>query len=45
MFGFGAGAGRSMESVLSDASQALSGLSRYAGLVVAPTIERPFKHV
>lgn len=40
-----AGAGRSMESVLSDASQALSGLSRYAGLVVAPTTERPFKHV
>lgn len=40
-----AGAGRSMESVLADASQALSGLSRYAGLVVAPTLERPFKHV
>ena len=40
-----AGAGRSMESVLSDASQSLSGLSRYAGLVVAPTVERPFRHV
>lgn len=40
-----AGAGRSMESVLADASQALSGLSRYAGLVVAPTVDRPFKHI
>jgi heat-inducible transcriptional repressor len=40
-----AGAGRSMESVLNDASQALSGLSHYAGLVVAPTVDRPFKHI
>jgi heat-inducible transcriptional repressor len=40
-----AGAGRSMESVLADASQALSGLTRYAGLVVAPTVERPFRHI
>ena len=40
-----AGSGRSMEAVLADASEALSGLSRYAGLVVAPTVDRPFKHV
>jgi heat-inducible transcriptional repressor len=40
-----AGAGRSMESVLADASEALAGLSRSAGIVVAPTLERPFKHV
>ena len=31
--------------MLSDASSALSGLSRYAGLVVAPKTERPFKQV
>ncbi len=40
-----AGAGRSVEAVLSDASSALSGLSRYAGLVLAPKSERPFKQV
>lgn len=40
-----AGSGRSMESMLSDASNALSGLSRCAGLVMAPLLDRPFKHV
>ena len=40
-----AGSGRSVEAVLGDASNALSGLSRCAGLVMAPTVERPFKHV
>jgi heat-inducible transcriptional repressor len=39
------GRGRSVEAVLSDASNALSGLTRYAGLVAAPTLERPFKHI
>lgn len=39
------GAGRSVESVLRDASETLSGLSRYAGIVAAPTMDRPFKHV
>ena len=37
--------GRSIEGVLSDASAALSALSRYAGIVTAPVNERPFKHV
>ena len=37
--------GRSIEGVLSDASTALSALSRYAGIVTAPINERPFKHV
>ena len=40
-----AGSGRSMEAVLGDASELLSGLSRYAGLVASPTADRPFKHV
>jgi heat-inducible transcriptional repressor len=39
------GRGRSVEAVLGDASDALSGLTRYAGLVAAPTVERPFKHI
>jgi heat-inducible transcriptional repressor len=39
------GRGRSVEAVLSDASDALSDLTRYAGLVAAPTVERPFKHI
>jgi heat-inducible transcriptional repressor len=38
-------AGRSMESVLADATETLSGLSRYAGLVIAPTTKRPYKHI
>jgi heat-inducible transcriptional repressor len=37
--------GRSVEAVLGDASNALSDLTRYAGLVAAPTSERPFKHI
>ncbi|MGI9509330.1 MAG: heat-inducible transcriptional repressor HrcA [Geminicoccaceae bacterium] len=40
-----AGTGRSVEEVLGDAGSALSGLSRYAGLVMAPKSERPFKQV
>lgn len=40
-----AGSGRSYETTLSDATNALSGLSRYAGLVMAPLSERPFRHV
>lgn len=40
-----AGAGRSVEAVLSEASGALSGLSHYAGLVLAPKTEHPFKQV
>jgi heat-inducible transcriptional repressor len=39
------GRGRSVEAVLSDASDALSDLTRYAGLVAAPSSERPFKHI
>jgi heat-inducible transcriptional repressor len=40
-----AGMGRSVEEVMGDAGTALSGLSRYAGLVLAPKSERPFKQV
>ena len=40
-----AGRGRSLEGVLSDASNALSALSRYAGIVAAPISERPFRHI
>lgn len=40
-----AGTARSVEAVLGEASNTLSGLSRMAGLVMAPTIERPFRHV
>jgi heat-inducible transcriptional repressor len=40
-----AGAGRSVEAMLSDASAALAGLSRYAGLVLAPKSEQPFRQV
>ncbi|MGF1476062.1 MAG: heat-inducible transcriptional repressor HrcA [Geminicoccaceae bacterium] len=40
-----AGTGRSVETVMTEASNALSGLSRYAGLVVAPKTDQPFKHV
>lgn len=38
-------AGRSMEQMLSEALGALSGLSRCAGVVVAPKIQRTLKHV
>ncbi len=37
--------GRSIEGVLSDASTALSALTRYAGIVTAPVNDRPFKHI
>ena len=37
--------GRSIEGVLSDASTALSALSRHAGIVTAPINERPFRHI
>ena len=40
-----AGSGRSLEAILGDASSALSGLSRFAGLVLSPKAERPFKQV
>jgi heat-inducible transcriptional repressor len=40
-----AGAGRGVQEVLSDATDALSSLSHFAGLVFAPRSERPFKHV
>ncbi len=40
-----AGSGRSVENLLADAVDTLSGLSHYAGLVVSPNSERPFKHV
>ncbi|TAN71541.1 MAG: heat-inducible transcriptional repressor HrcA [Magnetospirillum sp.] len=38
-------AGKSMEQALSEALSALSGLSRCAGVVVAPKIQRMLKHV
>ncbi|MFO1073428.1 MAG: heat-inducible transcriptional repressor HrcA [Geminicoccaceae bacterium] len=37
--------GRSIEAVLADASESLSALSRYAGIVTAPTNDRPFRHI
>ncbi len=37
--------GRSVEGVLNEAGELLSGLSHYAGVVLAPKRERPFKHV
>ena len=40
-----AAAGRSMEAVLADASEVLSGLTHHAGIVVAPTLDRPFRHI
>ncbi|HET6519894.1 MAG TPA: heat-inducible transcriptional repressor HrcA [Geminicoccaceae bacterium] len=40
-----AGAGRGVQEVLSDATDALSNLSHFAGLVLAPKSERPFRHV
>ncbi|MEM7021886.1 MAG: heat-inducible transcriptional repressor HrcA [Pseudomonadota bacterium] len=40
-----AGSGRSVEAMLNGASSALSGLSRYAGLVMAPRVEHPFKQI
>ncbi|MDP6564181.1 MAG: heat-inducible transcriptional repressor HrcA [Alphaproteobacteria bacterium] len=40
-----AAAGRSMEDMLTQASEMLSGLSGWAGLVLAPKLEAPLKHV
>jgi heat-inducible transcriptional repressor len=40
-----AAAGRSVPEVLEEASQMLSGLSRCAGLVVAPKADRRLKHI
>jgi heat-inducible transcriptional repressor len=40
-----AGAGRAPEAVLDEAIGALSGLSQYAGLVMAPHTEHPYKQV
>src|SRR3546814_13475654 len=37
--------GRSMAEVLEEASETLSGLSRCAGLVLAPTLGDPLKHI
>jgi len=39
------GAGHSVEALLGEASGVLSGLSRYAGLVLSPKTDRPFKQV
>ncbi len=40
-----AAAGRNMPDVLQEASSLLSGLSHCAGLVVAPKVESPLKHI
>lgn len=40
-----AAAGRSLPEVLDEATRTLSGLSRCAGLVVAPKFEEPLKHI
>ena len=40
-----AGSGQSFTHMLEEASQVLSGLSRCAGLVTAPTNEGPLKHI
>ena len=37
--------GRSLPQVLEEATQTLAGLSRCAGVVVAPKTERPLKHI
>lgn len=37
--------GRSLAAVLGDATDALSALSRFAGIVTAPTNDRPFRHI
>jgi heat-inducible transcriptional repressor len=43
--GLCAGSGRSMEAMLEQVSTTLSGLSRCAGLVIAPKTESPLKHI
>jgi heat-inducible transcriptional repressor len=40
-----AAAGKSLSQALEEASATLSGLSQCAGLVLAPKIERPLKHI
>ena len=40
-----AAAGRSFEEVLTQASETLSGLSGWAGMVLAPKLESPLKHM
>lgn len=40
-----AGAGRSMNEVLNEATTMLSGLAQCAGLVMAPKADRPLRHV
>jgi heat-inducible transcriptional repressor len=40
-----AAAGKSIEAAMEQATEALSGLSHCAGLVVAPTTESPLKHI
>jgi heat-inducible transcriptional repressor len=43
--GQAAAAGRSVPEVLDEVTRRLSGLSRCAGLVVAPKLEEPLKHI
>ena len=40
-----AGSGADLEELLEEATSALSGLSRYAGLVLAPKTDSPLKHI
>ncbi len=40
-----AGTGRALEDVLTQATSQLSGLSRCAGVVVAPKLDAPLKHI
>jgi len=40
-----AGSGRSLEEMLTQVSETLSGLSGWAGLVLAPKLEAPLKHI
>ena len=40
-----AGSGKSLKEILSDTSDALSGLSKCVSLVSAPNLERPIKHI
>lgn len=40
-----AGSGQTMDGLLDQATQSLSGLSRQAGLVIAPKSENPLKHI
>ncbi|MGA3306651.1 MAG: heat-inducible transcriptional repressor HrcA, partial [Stellaceae bacterium] len=40
-----AAAGKSLSQALEEATSALAGLSRCAGLVISPKIERPLRHI